>query len=187
MPTCRPGSSVLDGLQPETSATRRKWPGHIHIAASSVKPLRGARHQRFGTGTTSDRTPGPRAGTSPCHCPIADHTDSSVPCTPQTVHRGTVNVGTWNVRGLKVQKHVHKPVDVSLTLTSKDITVCAIKNLAGPRNRHRHDSRVQLCRDCWVQLRLDPVNRVPDQTRCHGLRYAAAGKGKSLIKPHGSD
>jgi hypothetical protein len=54
-------------------------------------------------------------------------TDSSVPCTPQTVHRGTVNVGTWNVRGLKVQKHVHKPVDVSLTLTSKDITVCAIK------------------------------------------------------------
>jgi hypothetical protein len=31
------------------------------------------------------------------------------------------------VRGLKVQKHVHKPVDVSLTLTSKDITVCAIQ------------------------------------------------------------
>jgi hypothetical protein len=30
------------------------------------------------------------------------------------------------VRGLKVQKHVHKPVDVR-TLTSKDITVCAIK------------------------------------------------------------
>jgi hypothetical protein len=30
------------------------------------------------------------------------------------------------VRGLKVQR-VHKPVDVSLTLTSKDITVCAIQ------------------------------------------------------------
>jgi hypothetical protein len=30
------------------------------------------------------------------------------------------------VRGLR-QKHVHKPVDVSLTLTSKDITVCAIQ------------------------------------------------------------
>jgi hypothetical protein len=85
---------------------------------TSTSPLssrsnRGARHQRFGTGTTSDRTPGPRAGTSPCHCPIADP-HRPVPCTTQTVHRGTVNVGTWNVRGLKV-KHVHKPVDVSLT------------------------------------------------------------------------
>jgi hypothetical protein len=72
MPTCRPGSSVLDGLQPGRQATRRKsGQGHIHIAACGVKPLRGARHQRFGTGTTNDH-PGPRAGTSPCHCPIAD-------------------------------------------------------------------------------------------------------------------
>jgi hypothetical protein len=44
-------------------------------------------------------------------------------------------------------KSVHKPVDVSLTLTSKDITVCALsKNLAGPRNEHRHDSGFALAR-----------------------------------------
>jgi hypothetical protein len=30
------------------------------------------------------------------------------------------------VRGL-AEQNVHKPVDVSLTLTSKDITVCAIQ------------------------------------------------------------
>jgi hypothetical protein len=79
------------------------------------------------------------------------------------------------VRGLKVQKHVHKPVDVSLTLTSKDITVCAIQETWLDCNRHRHDSRVQLCRTAGTQLRLDPWrNRVPDQTRCHGLLRAAA-------------
>jgi hypothetical protein len=132
MPTCRPGSSVLMAFSPETSATRRKWPTHPHRRCS-VKPLRGARHQRFGTGTTSDRTPGPRAGTSPCHCPIADPHRQLSTCTTQTVHRGTVNVGTWNVRGLKVQKHVHKPVDVSLTLTRRHHCLRYPRDLAGPR------------------------------------------------------
>jgi hypothetical protein len=53
----------------------------------------------------------------------ADHDNGTL--YHQTVPPGTVNVGTWNVRGLKVQKHVHKPVDD--ILTSKDITVCAIQ------------------------------------------------------------
>jgi hypothetical protein len=117
-------------FSPETSATRRKWPGHIHRAASV----------RFAALDTSDSGLGPQAIAPqvpeqvlvPATVPSQTHTDSSVPCTPQTVHRGTVNVGTWNVRGLKVQKHVHKPVDVSLTLTSKDITVCAIKRRLDP-------------------------------------------------------
>jgi hypothetical protein len=130
--------------------------GQGHIAASSVKPLRGARHQRFGTGTTSDRTPGPRAGTSPCHCPIADPHRQLSTLYHQTVHRGTVNVGTWNVRGLKVQKHVHKPVDVSLTLTSKDITVCAIQETWLDPNRHRHDPGFSYVGLLGTQLRLDP-------------------------------
>jgi hypothetical protein len=130
MPTCRPVCLGWPSAR-ETSATRRKWPGHIHIAASSVKPLRGARHQRFGTGTT--RSPQvPEQVLVPATVPSQTHTDSST-LYPQTVHRGTVNVGTWNVRGLKVQKHVHKPVDVSLTLTSKDITARYPRDLAGPR------------------------------------------------------
>jgi hypothetical protein len=101
MPTCRPGSSVLDGLQPGRQAQHgESGKGHIHIAASSVKPLR-ARSTPAIRDWDLAIAPGPRAGTSPCHCPIADPHDSLVPCTTQTVHRGTVNVGTWNVRGLK--------------------------------------------------------------------------------------
>jgi hypothetical protein len=74
---------------------------------------------RFAALDTSDSGLGPQAIAPqvpevlvPATVPSQTHTDSLVPCTTQTVHRGTVNVGTWNVRGLKVQ-HVHKPVDVS--------------------------------------------------------------------------
>jgi hypothetical protein len=95
MPTCRPGSSVLDGLQPETSATRRKWP------RTSTSPL--VVSNRFAALDTSDSGLGPQAIAPqvpeqvlvPATVPSQTHTDS-VPCTTQTVHRGTVNVGTWN-------------------------------------------------------------------------------------------
>jgi hypothetical protein len=184
MPTCRPGSSVLDGLQPGRQAQHGES-GHIHIAASSVKPLRGARHQRFGTGTTSDRTPGPRAGTSPT-VPSQTHTTASVPCTTQTVHRGTVNVGTWNVRGLNAEA---RSQTCGRELDSPKTSLSALSKRPGwTRNRHRHDSRVQLCRTAGYATEVGPWrNRVPDQTRCHGLRYAAALERASLIKPHGSD
>jgi hypothetical protein len=139
MPTCRPGSSVLDGLQPGRQAQHGE-----SGQDTSTSPL--VVSNRFAALDTSDSGLGPQAITQvpeqvlvPATVPSQTHTDSLVPCTTQTVHRGTVNVGTWNVRG-KVQKHVHKPVDVSLTLTSKDITVCAIKRPGWTRNRHRHDS-----------------------------------------------
>jgi hypothetical protein len=145
MPTCRPGSSVLDGLQPGDKRNTAKV-----AKDTSTSPLvvsnRGARHQRFGTGTTSDRTPGPRAGTT---LPLSHRrpTPTAVPCTTQTVHRGTVNVGTWNVRGLKVQKHVHKPVDVSLTLQRH---VCAIQETwLDPQ--YTVMTPGFSCRDCWVR------------------------------------
>jgi hypothetical protein len=53
---------------------------------------------------------------------VPSQTHRQLPCTTQTVHRGTVNVGTWNVRGLKVQKHVHKPVDVSFLLAKTSLS-----------------------------------------------------------------
>jgi hypothetical protein len=75
---------------------------------------------RFAALDTSDSGLGPQAIAPqvpeqvlvPATVPSQTHRQLST-LYPQTVHRGTVNVGTWNVRGLKVQKHVHKPVDVS--------------------------------------------------------------------------
>jgi hypothetical protein len=51
MPTCRPGK-CLGWPSARDKRNTAKVAKDIHIAASSVKPLRGARHQRFGTGTT---------------------------------------------------------------------------------------------------------------------------------------
>jgi hypothetical protein len=126
MPTCRPGSSVLDGLQPGRQAQHGE-----SGQDTSTSPL--VVSNRFAALDTSDSGLGPQAIAQvpeqvlvPATVPSQTHRQLST-LYPQTVHRGTVNVGTWNVRGLKVQKHVHKPVDVSLTLTSKDITVCAIQ------------------------------------------------------------
>jgi hypothetical protein len=48
------------------------------------------------------------------------------------------------VRGLKVQKHVHKPVDVSDSHQQRHHCLRYPRDLAGPRKTHRHDSRVQL-------------------------------------------
>jgi hypothetical protein len=72
MPTCRPGSSVLDGLQPGDKRNTAKVAKDTSIAAGGVN--------RFAALDTSDSglgpqaiAPGPRAGTSPCHCPSQTH------------------------------------------------------------------------------------------------------------------
>jgi hypothetical protein len=117
MPTCRPGSSVLDGLQPGRQAQHGER--DIHIAASRCQTASRRSTPAIRDWEQAIAPQVPEQVLVPATVPSQTHTDSSVPCTPQTVHRGTVNVGTWNVRGLKVQKHVHKPVDVSLTLLAK--------------------------------------------------------------------
>jgi hypothetical protein len=70
---------------------------------------------------------------------------------------------------------------VDVSLTSKDITVCAIQETwldPAIDTVMTQGSAVGLL---GTQLRLDPWrNRVPDQTRCHGLRYAAALKGQKF-------
>ena len=63
----------------------------------------------------------------PANAPSSDASKVAAASPIEKSHRGTVHVGSWNVRGLKVQKHVHKAVDISLTLTSKDINVCAVQ------------------------------------------------------------
>jgi exonuclease III len=101
---------------------------------TSTSPL--ATSNRFAALTdTSDAGPGPQSVAPlipeqvlvPATAPSLPTSTTSAPGVDQIVHRGTVHVGTWNVRGLKVQKHVHKPVDVSLTLASKDINICAVQ------------------------------------------------------------
>jgi exonuclease III len=80
-----------------------------------------------GHGQQTVATPGPEQVLVPATAPSPLASENPAACSEQTAHRGTVHVGNWNVRGLKVQKHVHKPVDVSLILASKDINVCAIQ------------------------------------------------------------
>jgi hypothetical protein len=156
MPTCRPGSSVLDGLQPGDKRNTAKV-----AKDTSTSPL--VVSNRFAALDTSDSGLGPQAIAPqvpeqvlvPATVPSQTHRQLST-LYPQTVHRGTVNVGTWNVRGLKVQKHVHKPVDVSLTLTSKDITVCAIQE-PGWTAIDTVMTRVQLCGTAGYATEVGPV------------------------------
>jgi hypothetical protein len=124
----------LDGLQPGRQAQHgESGKGHIHIAASSVKPLRRSTPAiRDWDLKRSHQVP--EQVLVPATVPSQTHRQRLVPV-PLRPYTAAVNVGTWNVRGLSA-RNVHKPVDVSLTLTSKDITVCAIQETAGPTVRH---------------------------------------------------
>jgi hypothetical protein len=146
MPTCRPGSSVLDGLQPGRQAQHGER--DIHIAASSETA------SRRSTPAIRDWEQAiapqvPEQVLVPATVPSQTHTDSSVPCTPQTVHRGTVNVGTWNVRSESAEAR-SQTCGRELDSTSKDITVCAIQETWLDPNRHRHDPGFSYW-DCWVR------------------------------------
>jgi hypothetical protein len=53
MPTCRPGSRSWMAFSPGDKRNTAKVAKDTSTSPLSVKPLRGARHQRFGTGTTT--------------------------------------------------------------------------------------------------------------------------------------
>jgi hypothetical protein len=71
-----------------------------------------------------DRTPGPRAGTSPCHCPIADpHRQLSTP-----VPLRDRTAACWDVERARSEAEARSQTcGRELDFTSKDITVCAIQ------------------------------------------------------------
>jgi hypothetical protein len=127
MPTCRPGSSVLDGLQPGRQAQLRA------DVDTSTSPL--VVSNRFAIGLVRDWDGAPRSqsGTYPYHCHPAQTTPTTQYPVPSDRTPRYSKVGTWNVRGLKMQKHVHKPVDVSLTLAKR--TYSALSKKRTPRYR----------------------------------------------------
>jgi hypothetical protein len=126
MPTCRPGSSVLDGLQPGRQAQ------HGESGDTSTSPL--AVSNRFAALDTSDSglgpqaiAPGPRAV---LFLPLSHRRPTPTAQYLYPSDRTPRYSKRWDVERARSEgaEARSQTCGRELTLTSKDITVCAIQD-----------------------------------------------------------
>lgn len=78
-------------------------------------------------GTVAGDAVGSTAGQVSCSSTFGLNTGPFAEPARSPVNRGTVHVGNWNVRGLKVASNPNKAVDLCLVIAGKGIQVCAVQ------------------------------------------------------------